>query len=46
VRLNQGSFLVVEEAVNILPGLNSQPQATDFDLGGMAIWTNVPNGYE
>ena len=46
VRFNQGSFLVAEEAVNILPGLNSQPQATDFDTGGMAVWTSVPNGYE
>lgn len=42
-RYNQDSFLVAEEAVNILPGLSNQPEATDFD---MAVWTSVPNGYE
>lgn len=33
--------LQTEEAVNILPGLSNQPEATDFD---MAVWTSVPNG--
>ena len=46
VRLNRGSFLVAGEAVNILPELSGQTQSTDFDLGGMAVWTSVPNGYE
>lgn len=34
------------EAVNSIPGLSSQPQAVDFDIGGMAVWTSVPNGYD